>query len=145
MWELTSGFTSFFSSGDDDNPPNEEGYYVWNLWIKIAFCTRKLWGVVSGSESKPPDSDTIGKSNWERRTASLLCSCTSAAKPTINKTTNSWLWYFCTCNELPEGYLTSCQCGLHYAWTQLFYSPHFHQTQTTPSAGTIMLQGYMDM
>jgi hypothetical protein len=72
MWELTSGFTSLFPSGNDDCFQNEKGYYVWNPQMKIVFCTCKLWGIVSGSESKPPDSDTVGKSNWEKKDSSTL-------------------------------------------------------------------------
>jgi hypothetical protein len=46
--------------------------------MKIAFYTCKLWGIVSGSESKPPDLDTAGKLNWEKKDRSalaLMCKC----------------------------------------------------------------------
>ena len=71
-WELLSGSAALFPTSDTDRLENEGGYFVWNLRMKTALHSCKLWGVVTGDEPKPAVIKAGELSEWEKKDTAAL-------------------------------------------------------------------------
>ena len=71
-WELSSGSAALFPTSDTDRLENEGGYFVWNLRMKTALHSCKLWGVVTGDEPKPAVIKAGELSEWEKKDTAAL-------------------------------------------------------------------------
>lgn len=116
LWDLPTSAAHIFPKHDVDRLENEAGYYPWSLQMKNVFSTAEMWGVVSGTETKPGNDvfNSEAHTNWESKDDMAKALITQCIKSDlIIKVTHAgliMLWFRQLTKQMPAGSNVTAHC-----------------------------------